>query len=237
MTERLYWDDPYQRGFDAEVVASRDGRWALSRTAFYPGGGGQPADVGVLRADGQALAVTVVTQTDDGLVWHDVGADIAVGLPATGEIEWDRRYALMRGHALLHVVNTVAAMQFGGVITGAEIGRERSRIDFRLPSFDRGSLASFEALVNEVVRSDRAVTSSSVSEEELARRPELVRTLNVSPPVVDGRVRVVEIAGFDTQACGGTHVHSTGEIGQARLERFDNKGRDNKRFYWSATLA
>jgi misacylated tRNA(Ala) deacylase len=96
-------------------------------------------------------------------------------------------------------------------------------------------LPQLEALVNEVISRDCAVTSSSISEEELKQRPELIRTLNVLPPAVDGRVRIVTIAGFDVQACGGTHVHSTREIGAAKIEKFDNKRKENKRFYWRLT--
>jgi misacylated tRNA(Ala) deacylase len=138
----------------------------------------------------------------------------------------------MRYHALLHVVNTLARDRFGAVITGAQIGADRSRIDLRLGDFDRARLPAFEDEVNEVIARDLPVVGSVVSEEEFRARPELIRTRDVAPPVIDGTVRVVEIVGFDAQACGGTHVHSTAEIGRARLTRFDNKGKDNKRLYW-----
>jgi misacylated tRNA(Ala) deacylase len=132
----------------------------------------------------------------------------------------------------MHVVNTVAREQLGGVITGVQIGPERSRIDFRVAGFTREQIPAHEAAVNEVLGRRLAFSARAVSEAEFRARPELVRTLNVLPPVVDGTVRVVEIAGFDAQACGGTHVHSTAEIGKARMVKFDNKGKDNKRFYW-----
>ncbi len=109
---------------------------------------------------------------------------------------------------------------------------ERSRIDLKLDGFTRDHLAEFEQAVNAVLVRDLGVAARTISEEEFGRRPELVRTLDVRPPVIDGRVRIVEIAGFDAQACGGTHVHATSEVGAARIVRFDNKGRDNKRFYW-----
>jgi misacylated tRNA(Ala) deacylase len=98
--------------------------------------------------------------------------------------------------------------------------------------FSRERLPDLEARVNDVIGRDLALSATTIDEDEFGRRPDLVRTLNVRPPVVDGRVRVVEIAGFDAQACGGTHVHSTGEIGRVRIARFDNKGKDNKRLYW-----
>ena len=138
----------------------------------------------------------------------------------------------MRHHALLHIVNTLARDDYGGVITGCQLGPDRSRIDFKLPAFARHQLPELEARVNEVIARGVAITSSIIAEDEYRRRPELVRTLNVAPPVSDGRVRIVTMAGFDAQACGGTHVHSTAEIGPARLVKFENKGKDNKRFYW-----
>src|SRR5215471_5291643 len=138
----------------------------------------------------------------------------------------------MRHHSLMHIVNTVASRHFGGFITGVQIGPERSRIDFKLSDFARDRLVEFQTCVNEAIDRALPITSSILSEEEYRERPALIRTLNVEPPIVDGKVRVVTITGFDAQACGGTHVHSTGEIGRARIAKLDNKGRDNKRFYW-----
>jgi misacylated tRNA(Ala) deacylase len=232
MTSRLYLDQAYQREFDAEVLACSDGWFTLSQTAFHPGGGGQPHDRGELLVAGEPLAIRAIREDDAGALWHSVGRDLEPGTAVRGVIDWPFRYALMRHHALLHVVNTVALRELGGVITGAQIGPERSRIDFKLAQFAREQIADFEQRVNDVIGRGLAVCSSVISEEEFRRRPELIRTLNVLPPIVDGTVRIVEIAGFDAQACGGTHVHSTSEIGAARVEKFDNKGKDNKRFYW-----
>ncbi|HEY6105416.1 MAG TPA: alanyl-tRNA editing protein [Anaeromyxobacteraceae bacterium] len=232
MTVRLYLQDPYRREFDAQVLASSDGWCALSQTAFYPGGGGQPSDRGQLTLKTGTVAVSAIREDEAGVIWHQVGCDPAKGEAVRGAIDWPFRYALMRHHGLMHVVNAVAFRQFGGVITGVQIGPERSRIDFRLDGFSREEIPDFEGRVNEVIGRGLAVASSVIGEDEYRRRPELVRTLNVLPPVVDGRVRIVEIEGFDAQACGGTHVHSTSEIGLARVGKFDNKGKDNKRFYW-----
>lgn len=232
MAERLYLEDPCLRAFDAEVAAARDGWIALTRTAFYPGGGGQPADRGQLVAAGEALAVDEVREDDGGEVWHRTGRDLEAGVAVRGELDWPYRHALMRAHALMHVVNTVARDRFGGGITGVQLGPGRSRIDLKLDRFGRERLPELEALVNAVLARDLPIAARTIDEEEFRRRPELVRTLEVRPPVLDGRVRVVEIAGFDAQACGGTHVHATGEVGRARLVRFDNKGRDHKRLYW-----
>jgi misacylated tRNA(Ala) deacylase len=236
MTIRLYLEDAYRREFDASVLASADGWWALSHSAFYPGGGGQPADRGHLVVDGERLAVTALREDDDAhRLWHRVERDAPAGTPARGVLDWPYRYALMRYHALMHVVNTVAARHFDGAITGVQLGPERSRIDFRLAAPTAQVLQAMEERVNRALAEPRAIESAVISEAEYRARPELVRTLNVRPPVVDGRVRVVTIAGFDTQACGGTHVHSTAEIGRAKILRHENKGRDNKRLYWTLT--
>jgi misacylated tRNA(Ala) deacylase len=233
MVEKLYLEDPYLREFDAEVV-ERDGGWCrLSRTAFYPGGGGQPHDRGALVGAGVACPVLEVREDQAGRVWHGPALDLAEGQAVRGVLDWPHRHALMRHHALMHLVNTVARDLFGAVITGVQLGPEGSRIDLKVDGFTRERIPELEAAVAAVIARDLPVAARLVPEEEFLRRPELVRTLNVRPPVVDGQVRVVEIAGFDAQACGGTHVHSTGEIGPARVVRFDNKGKDNKRFYWA----
>jgi misacylated tRNA(Ala) deacylase len=232
MTARLYLDDPYLREFDAAVIDGAGGGCTLSRTAFYPGGGGQPCDRGHLFLGGEAVAVTAVREDEAGRIWHQVGRDLAAGDTVRGVVDWRYRHALMRHHGLMHVVNTVARDRYGGVITGVQIGPDRSRIDFRLADFSRDRIPDLERRVNEVIERGLPVRASAIGEEEFRRRPALVRTLNVLPPIVEGRVRIVEIEGFDAQACGGTHVHSTAEIGPARVARFDNKGRDNKRFYW-----
>ena len=232
MTARLYLEDAYREAFDAEVIESADGWCALSQTAFHPGGGGQPHDRGRLILRGGDFPVVDVREDEKGRIWHRVECDLAAGEAVRGAIDWPFRYSVMRHHALMHIVNTVAHRYFGGVITGVQIGPDRSRIDFRLADFARDRIGEFEGHVNEAIHRALPISSSVISEEEYRARPELVRTLNVLPPVVGGVVRIVTIAGFDAQACGGTHVHSTAEIGQARIARFDNKGKDNKRFYW-----
>jgi len=232
MTARLYLRDSYRREFDAEVVESEGGWCTLSGTAFFPGGGGQPPDRGHLFLGGRVMPVTALREDGAGRIWHRIDRDLTVGDAVQGVIDWPFRYALMRHHGLMHVVNTVADRQFGGVITGVQIGPDRSRIDFRLGDFSRAGVVDFERHVNDAIDRDLRITSACISESEYRQRPELIRTLNVQPPVAEGQVRIVEIEGFDAQACGGTHVHATGEIGRARLDRFDNKGKDNKRFYW-----
>lgn len=231
-TEHLYLEDAYLREFDAQVTESAEGWSALSRTAFHPGGGGQPFDQGSLTWSGRVLMVTGVREDDERRVWHQIGVEVPAGEAIHGTLDWPRRFALMRYHCLLHVVNAVAHQRFGGLVSGAEIAPERSRIDLSVSAFTRDDVPAFEAEVNDVIRRALRVHASVVPEAELELRPELVRTLKVRPPTVNGGVRIVELEGFDTQACGGTHVHSTLEIGEARVVKFDNRGKNNKRFYW-----
>src|SRR5262249_35660245 len=133
MTLRLYLEDAYLHGFDTRVVASTDGWWALAHSAFYPGGGGQPQDRGHLVAEDGPLAVTALGEEEDGRrLWHRVGHEAATGTGVRGVLDWPYRYALMRHHALMHVVNTVAARHFEGLITGVQLGPDQSRIDLRL---------------------------------------------------------------------------------------------------------
>jgi misacylated tRNA(Ala) deacylase len=231
MTERLYLEDAYCREFDALVTESADGWSRLSRTVFHPGGGGQPFDRGWLSCSGTSHPVTGMREEGE-LLWHQVGVHLEAGQSVHGGLDWPRRLALMRHHCLLHVVNALAHQRFGGLVTGAEIAPERSRVDLSVTAFTRDDLPAFEAAVNEVIGRGLRVWASVVPEAMLETRPELVRTLKVRPPVVNGGVRIVELEGFDAQACGGTHVHSTTEIGEARIVKFDNRGKNNKRFYW-----
>ena len=230
-TERLYLEDAYCQEFEARVTESADGWSRLSRTAFHPGGGGQPFDQGWLSSAGASHPV-IGMREDGELLWHQLGVDLEAGRIVHGRLDWPRRLALMRHHCLLHVVNALAHQRFGGLVTGAEIGPERSRVDLSVTAFTRDDLPAFEAAVNEVISRGLHVKASVVPEATLESRPELVRTLKVRPPVLNGGVRIVELEGFDAQACGGTHVHSTGEIGEARIVKFDNRGKNNKRFYW-----
>jgi misacylated tRNA(Ala) deacylase len=229
-TTRLYWQDAYQAEFTASVLAAADGWWALSATAFYPGGGGQPPDTGVLVTEGQEAAVTGV-RSEGGLVWHRTTLPLATGQDVRGRVDWPRRYRLMKYHTLLHIVNTVMLDRHQALITGADIGEAQARIDFDVDAPLREARAAIEAAVNAVIEQSLALVAAFVPEAELTRNPRLVRTLEVSPPVENGRVRTLEIAGFDTQACGGTHVHSTAELGRCRVTRVDNKGKRNKRLY------
>lgn len=154
-----------------------------------------------------------------------------MGATVTGRLEWPRRYAFMRHHTLLHIVNAVVLADYSGLITGVQIGEEQSRIDFALREFGREQIPALEARINEVIVRGLPIDACVISEAEFRERPDLVRTATAAPPIVDGAVRVVRIGGFDAQACGGTHVRNTRELGECRILRFENKGKQNKRLY------
>ena len=233
-TERLYLADDDCLEHEATVVAVRGEAIAFDRSCFYPGGGGQPSDDGSVRLhDGAVLAIASAHADGDDVVWHVTAAAVsaAVGTRATLAVNAARRRVLARYHTVLHVLNTIARRDYDGWITGAQIGVEYSRIDFRLDGFSAALCGELEAKANAVLAADRRLRAYEVDEAEFAARPELRRTLDAAPPVRNGRVRVVEIEGFDVQACGGTHVHSTLDVGRCAIFRTENKGRNNKRLY------
>ena len=233
-TARLYLQDAYCFEAGATIIAVRDDSLAFDRTCFYPGGGGQPPDEGFVRLQrGEQLAIISVGAGIDGILWHIVESpppDI-LGQPVLLVLNRERRLALMRYHTALHILNTITLRDHGGWITGVQIGTEHSRIDFKLADFSQALAAELERKVNAVLEENHAVKSFYIPEQEFRRRDDLLRTLEAQPPVIDGEVRVVEIEGFDAQACGGTHVHTTSEVGKFSITRTENKGKINKRLY------
>ncbi|MEO8128892.1 MAG: alanyl-tRNA editing protein [Bryobacteraceae bacterium] len=234
-TERLYWHDDHCFAADAAIIGAQDGALAFDRTCFYPGGGGQPADEGtVTLADGEVLNVVAVRVDDEDVFWHLIPSAAPAGIVGQQvklNLNSARRLSLMRHHTVLHVLNTIALRDYAGWITGVQIGAEYSRIDFKLEGFSAAMCAELEAKVNGILNVNHPLRSYYLAEDEFRNRKDLLRTLEVKPPVVNGRVRVVEIEGFDAQACGGTHVASTAEVGRLSIFRTENKGKINKRLY------
>lgn len=232
-TRRLYWEDDHADSARATVVAVAEDAIALDQTCFYPGGGGQPADHGVLEIGTAVLPVTGVRADESSVLWHCCESPHAVhvGQSAIARIDAARRQALSRYHTVLHLVNTLALRDYGAWITGAQIDVDYARIDFKWEGFTPSLATDVQTKVNAEIAAARPIAAYSLTEQEFAARPELLRTLEKRPPVIDGRVRVVEITGFDAQACGGTHVATTAVIGTMQVERTENKGRINKRLY------
>lgn len=230
MTEELFREDAYLKTCEARVVAVNvRGGLILDRTICYPTGGGQPGDRGTLRlADGREIAIATTVYDSDGRTIVHVPAEgspaLAAGDAIVVELDWERRFRLMRAHTALHLLCAVV----GAPVTGGQVGEAEGRLDFDLPEavLDKDALAS---RINAHVAAGRAVRHRWISDEEMAARPELVRTMLVKPPTGRGRVRLVEIADCDLQPCGGTHVRSTAEIGTAIVEKIEKKGAINRR--------
>jgi misacylated tRNA(Ala) deacylase len=234
-TKRLYLKDSHCFETDATVVAVWENAVAFDQTCFYPGGGGQPADEGSAKVESELELEIVSAHADpEEIIWHickrPPPPDI-LGKLARLTLNKERRVALMRYHTVLHVLNTIALRNYGGWITGVQIAADYSRIDFKLEGFSAAMCAEMEKKVNAVLGESHAVKSYYLPEEEFRKREDLLRTLEAKPPVSGGQVRIVEIQGFDAQACGGTHVGTTSEVGRFSIFRTENKGRINKRLY------
>src|SRR5438067_1999105 len=233
MTELVFRDDAYTRSCTARVVAADERGIRLDRTVFYPTGGGQPGDTGNLRlASGETIAILDAVKGDiadevihvpaPGTVLPPPGAEL------TAEIDWERRYRLMRMHSCLHLLCAVVP----GAVTGGQVSDGRGRLDFDVPGSSLDRVAIAERL-NALIAAGHPVAPRWITDAELDAHPELVRTMSVKPPSGAGRVRLMEIAGpdgqIDLQPCGGTHIRNTAEIGPVTIAKIENKGRQNRR--------
>jgi misacylated tRNA(Ala) deacylase len=231
MTEQLYQLDSYLREFDSVVTATDSAAVTLDRSAFYPGGGGQPADTGTLHWDGVSAKVVKV-QRRGGEVWHMLDAEPPpVGTAVRGKLDWERRYRLMRTHTALHVLCGVVWRDYGALVTGGNMEPLKGRMDFEFERMQKELVAEIEASVNAEIAKGHAVRTAILPREEAFQIPDLIRTkINLLPPQIQ-EVRTVEIVGLDLQADGGTHVANTSEVGQVRVVDYKSKGAINKRIY------
>ncbi|MEO8661655.1 MAG: alanyl-tRNA editing protein [Bryobacteraceae bacterium] len=235
-TTRLYLEDSHLFETEATITGVRDNALAFDRTCFHPGGGGQPSDQGLIGLPSGLIFEVASAEADaSGVIWHVCPAGLSEAIfcsqTATLTVNAERRLALTRYHTVLHVLNTIALRDYKAWITGAQIGTDYSRIDFKWDGFSAAACPELEAKVNAVLDAGHTLKAFYLNENEFQRRTDLLRTLDVSPPVIDGRVRVVAIDGFDEQACGGTHVHSTADVGRFSITKTENKGKSNKRLY------
>ena len=231
MTVLLYQTDSYIREFEASVVDLQPeiNAVALDCTAFFPGGGGQPADRGWLRAGDRVLPV-VQLKRDGGMIWHVVeGALPEPGIRLTGQLDWEYRYRLMRTHTALHILCGVVWRDYGALVTGGNMEPLRGRMDFEFETLHQELVREVEERINAEVAAGREVRVQVLPREEAFRIPDLIRTkINLLPPEI-AHVRTVEIVGLDLQADGGTHVANTREVGHIRVVDYKSKGRINKR--------
>jgi misacylated tRNA(Ala) deacylase len=225
----LYHMDSYLRVMGATVTGVAGNRVALDRTVFYAQSGGQIADQGTLVWEGGTARVVDVRKDGED-IWHLIEGDLpAVRMAVHGELDWERRHALMRTHTATHILNGVIWRDYGALVTGASVEIGRGRIDFELNRMSGELAAEVEANVNAEVAADRPVQIRMMPRAEVEAIPGLLRSKWVAPPGDLDEVRVVEIVGLDMQACGGTHVARTGEIGRIRVVGHESKGRMNKR--------
>jgi len=228
MSTLLFREDAYASECAAIVTAADERGIQLDHTVFYPTGGGQPGDAGVLRSPAGDIAIANAIKGE--------GPDMVIHVPAPGSrmpapgeavtaaIDWARRHRLMRFHTALHLLCSIVP----GGVTGGSIGEDKARLDFDVAT-DSLDKEAIQAQLNALIEAGRPVVPRWIADEELAARPELVRTMSVKPPSGHGRVRLLDIEGIDLQPCGGTHVRNTAEIGRIVVTKIENKGKQNRR--------
>jgi misacylated tRNA(Ala) deacylase len=229
-TECLFREDSYLKECSATVLGVTEaGGLILDRTVFYAASGGQPADRGVLRtATGEAIPIASASYTDPAKteISHQPAATtpVKIGETVYAAIDWDLRYARMRMHTALHLLSAVLPFP----VTGGAVGDTDGRLDFDIPQagLDKDEITSKLA---QMIAAAAEVRSRWITDTELEAAPDLVRTMSVKPPIGTGRVRLIEIVGYDLQPCGGTHVRNTNEIGDVRVTQIEKKGRQNRR--------
>jgi misacylated tRNA(Ala) deacylase len=229
-TELLYATDAYVRSFDALVVEVGDGTVVLDRTAFYPTGGGQPHDLGTLAWPGGSATVVEVRKQGPAVTHRLEGGGLPlIGTAVHGEIDWARRYALMRHHTALHSMSGVIYQLYGATVTGGQMYPDRARMDFLLPDLSSERLQAIEHRTNELLAEGHPVSIRFLARAQAFEIPDLIRTkVNLIPEGIT-EIRVVNIEGIDQQADGGTHVANTREVGRVRIVGSENKGKGNKR--------
>ncbi len=231
MTRPWYIEHPEALAVEATVLDRRPGAVLLDRSPFFPGGGGQLPDRGRMTWSGGALAFEGAESDERGL-WHRFAGDDEPHGTVLLEVDAGFRHLMCELHTLAHVLNALVYQAHGGaLLTGAQLSADGTfRVDFDLPGVDSASLRALEAPMNEAIRGNLRVTDSYLRRAEAEAIPGMFRSKSVSPPPSpDGQVRIVEIAGLDRQACGGTHLASTGQARLARILKIDNKGRQNRR--------
>ncbi len=230
MTEELFLTDSYVKEFEAQVQKLAGREVILERTAFYPGGGGQPPDKGALGV-GPVRASVVDVRREGGEVVHVLDNPIPDTVrDLRGELDWERRYAHMRHHTALHVLSGIIWRNFEAKVTGGQMRTDRARMDFSFPGeWTLDVVGEIERLTNEALSEERPVKVYELAREEALKNPDLIRTqVNLVPERVK-MIRIVEIENLDTQADGGTHVANTREVGEMEITGHKSKGRQNKR--------
>jgi misacylated tRNA(Ala) deacylase len=237
MTKVLYLLDCYLKEFDAVIETVDDSGLSVvfNQTAFYPTSGGQPTDTGTITSGGvKYLVVDVIKK--DGVIIHQVDTPgLSIGDKVHCTIDWDRRYKLMRYHTASHILSTLINQETGAEITGNQLYLDKARVDFSLENFDRALMQGFQDKTNEIIRKNLPVSFRILAREEAFKIPSLVKLRKHLPETII-EIRIVDIASpefdFDHQACGGTHLKNTSEIGEIEIYELENKGKERRRIYF-----
>ncbi len=234
MTEVLYLLDCYLKEFEATVESVKDDKYVvLDKTAFYPNAGGQPYDTGKFIKDGEEFNVVFVAKFGD-VISHEIdNPGLKPGDKVKGVIDWDRRYRLMRMHTAAHVISIIIEKDANALITGNQLGLDKSRIDFNLENFDREKFVDYMNKANEMIKKGAKVNLYLMPREEALQKYERLTNLAKGFSEDIKEIRLVEIEGVTIEACGGTHLKDISEIKGVKLLKLDNKGKNNRRLYYT----
>ena len=224
---KLFEENPYLKEFKAKIISINieEKTIELDNTAFYARSGGQPGDIGEIIAENQNIEVKDTIKKDNKIInIINKTENLDKGIEIIGKIDWEKRYKHMKMHSALHLMCSVIPLG----VTGGQIGYEKSRLDFNDPDKEINK-EEIEEKINSLVKDDYEITSEIIDSKILDEQPELVRTMSVKPPQIDGKIRLIKIGNVDLQPCGGTHVKSTAEIGSIKIGKIENKGRMNRR--------
>lgn len=233
MSDLLYLEDSYLKKFNTKVKKVNKGKFVvLEETAFYPNSGGQPHDTGFIQKGDEKFKVVYVGKFD-GEISHEVeDRGLEEGDEVCCVIDWERRYSLMKMHTAAHVLSSVVHNETGAKITGNQLDVDRSRIDFSLDNFDKDKMGKYVAEASRILEKGLDVKTYTLPREEAMKIPSVVKLANALPPNIK-ELRIVEIGDVDTQADGGTHVKNTSEVGKIELVKVQNKGKNNRRIYYT----
>ena len=224
---KLFEENPYLREFKAKIISINieEKTIELDNTAFYARSGGQPGDIGEIIAENQNIEVKDTIKKDNKIInILNKAENLDKGVEIIGKINWEKRYQHMKMHSALHLMCSVIPLG----VTGGQIGFEKSRLDFNDPD-KKINKYEIEEKINLLVKKNYEITSEIINSKILDKQPELIRTMSVKPPQIDGKIRLIKIGNVDLQPCGGTHVKSTSEIGSIKIGKIENKGRMNRR--------
>ncbi|MBT3406743.1 alanyl-tRNA editing protein [Candidatus Woesearchaeota archaeon] len=232
MKEALYLEDSYLKEFEAEVTSVTDDKFVvLNQTAFYPKSGGQLNDEGTLTNEAGEEFKVVFTGKFSGKISHETDKPgLKVGDKVKGKLDWERRYTMMRMHTAAHVLCSIYSKDAGALITGNQLGIEKTRIDFSLDNMDKEKMIAYLGKANELINLNKPIKSFYLSREDALKLPDISKLAKGLPDLQE--FRIIEIEDIDTQADGGTHVKSTEEVGELEFLKVENKGKNNRRVYF-----